>query len=188
MSDLWTTRLPAGSPFDLRCSLTGARLTNGCSRERALASVFRLLKMWIRAEQSDSASADALDFRYMMSLAKAVFTNECTQLMHRALMILGANGMEERFSPLPRLYRDSIIMETWEGPHGVLFAQVQHDMMRFQVDVHQFVARMSGPGHRQLADELAQILSNSEAPDSTLRFARFARSLVLAFGDRALVE
>ena len=44
--------------------------------------------------------------------------------------MLGGNGTIEDFSPLPRLYRDAVVFESWEGTHNVLCAQVQRDCVR----------------------------------------------------------
>jgi hypothetical protein len=44
--------------------------------------------------------------------------------------VLGGNGTIEDFSPLPRLYRDAVVFESWEGAHNVLCAQVQRDCAR----------------------------------------------------------
>ncbi len=50
--------------------------------------------------------------------------------------MLGGNGTIEDFSPLPRLYRDAIVFESWEGTHNVLCAQVLRDCVRFGVHDH----------------------------------------------------
>jgi hypothetical protein len=96
---------------------------------------------------------------------------ESTRLARDAMIVLGANGIEERFSPLPRLYRDALIMEIWEGPHDLLFTQAMRDLTRFDVDGGEFIARVSGEeepsaaesrnasGAPTLSVELAQILS-----------------------------
>jgi hypothetical protein len=41
--------------------------------------------------------------------------------------LLGGNGTIEDFSVLPRLYRDAIVVESWEGTHNTLVAQVLRD-------------------------------------------------------------
>jgi hypothetical protein len=41
--------------------------------------------------------------------------------------LLGGNGTIEDFSVLPRLYRDAIVVESWEGTHNTLCAQVLRD-------------------------------------------------------------
>ncbi len=47
--------------------------------------------------------------------------------------MLGGNGAIESFSILPRLLRDMIVCENWEGTHNTLTAQVHRDMMRLGV-------------------------------------------------------
>ena len=50
--------------------------------------------------------------------------------------MLGGNGTIEDFSPLPRLYRDAMVYESWEGTHNVLCAQVLRDCARFGILDH----------------------------------------------------
>jgi alkylation response protein AidB-like acyl-CoA dehydrogenase len=154
-------------------------------REQSLASLFELLRLW---RSGASNEVDKLDFRYMMSLAKPTLTWDATLAIHEAMMLLGGQGIEERFAPLGRIWRDAVIMETWEGPHNVLFSQALRDMIRFEVDPRAFVARMAGEARSDLADELAGILSNARDLEATVPFARFGRKLVHAFGERALAE
>jgi acyl-CoA dehydrogenase len=56
-----------------------------------------------------------------------------TQMVRLAIEILGGNGAIEDFSPLPRLYRDAIVTESWEGTHNVLAAQTLRDMQRLRL-------------------------------------------------------
>ena len=157
------------------------------ARERSLASLFELTRMWRAADQSGSESpTHALDFRYLLSLAKPVLTREATTWLHEAIMLLGGNGVEERFSPLPRLWRDAIVMETWEGPHNVLLTQALRDMTRHEVDPAAFVARVAGEPRPDLARELSRILASGAEPEATVALARFAPKLVHAFGESAL--
>lgn len=51
----------------------------------------------------------------------------------KAIELLGGNGAIETFSVLPRLLRDNIVYENWEGTHNVLLAQVQRDIRRYQI-------------------------------------------------------
>ena len=63
------------------------------ARERSLALLFELTRMWRAADQSGSeTSTEALDFRYLLSLGKPVLTREATVLVHEAIMLLGGNG------------------------------------------------------------------------------------------------
>lgn len=167
-------------------------------RARSLAASFRLLGLWERAraaegwddpgarpEREDPAAAD---FRVMLSLCKTVLTRRATRLLHEAMMLLGGNGIEERFSPLPRLHRDMVIMETWEGPHNVLLAQALRDLGRYGEDARAFVERVAGPGREGLADELAALLAGKGEAPPTVSFGPLAGELVSAFADRALEE
>ena len=45
----------------------------------------------------------------------------------------GGNGAIESFSILPRLYRDMVVLESWEGTHNVLCLQVMRDIARYQL-------------------------------------------------------
>lgn len=49
-----------------------------------------------------------------------------------AIELLGGNGAIESFSVLPRLLRDNVVYENWEGPHNVLMAQLQRDFRRYR--------------------------------------------------------
>lgn len=55
------------------------------------------------------------------------------QVILQAIELLGGNGAIESFSVLPRLLRDNVVYENWEGTHNVLLAQVQRDIRRYQV-------------------------------------------------------
>jgi len=159
------------------------------ARERQLGALYKLLRLWRAADQSGSeTSTEAIDFRCLLSLAKPALTREATALVHEAIMVLGGNGVEERFSPLPRLWRDAIVMETWEGPHSLLIAQALRDLRRYQVDPSGFVSRVAGEPRPDLARELAQILGAAEEPGATPALARLAPKLIRAFGEAALAR
>jgi hypothetical protein len=48
----------------------------------------------------------------------------------QGIEVLGGNGAIETFSVLPRLLRDNIVFENWEGTHNVLITQVWKDSQR----------------------------------------------------------
>lgn len=158
------------------------------TRARALASVFGLLALWEVPATADSAEDSRLLFRIMLSLCKPVLTREATRLLHEAMMLLGGNGIEERFSPLPRLYRDAVIMETWEGPHNVLLTQALRDLRRFDVGADEFVERVAGERRPDLVADLDAALRAGEETEGAVRFRRSAGGLVEAWGRRLLAE
>ncbi|HEY8243760.1 MAG TPA: acyl-CoA dehydrogenase family protein [Casimicrobiaceae bacterium] len=153
------------------------------ARERALAVAFELVRLW----PSRDGTTDAADFRVLLSLAKPVLTRRASELAHDAVLLLGANGIEERFSPLPRLYRDAAVMETWEGPHNVLFAQALRDLVRLRVEPETFAARVSGRANDSLAAAVQdQLAASGEDADAMLRMPALAGRVVDALGDRVL--
>lgn len=155
-------------------------------RATYLAVVFELLQWWEKSQKNEQPATG--DFRIMMSLSKAVITAQTTHYLHEAMMLLGGNGIEECFSPLPRLYRDGVILETWEGPHNVLFTQALRDMQRFEIDPAAFVSRIAGEKRTDLSKKLEKMLAMADDPETTLAFAALANPLVEAFGERLLSE
>ncbi|MFO7893558.1 MAG: acyl-CoA dehydrogenase family protein [Longimicrobiales bacterium] len=129
------------------------------ARRRSLVVVFELLRLWEAAEEDGYRGEAALDFRILLSLAKPVLTRLATEQLHEAMMVLAGNGIEERFSSLPRLHRDSIIMETWEGPHNVLFTQALRDFQKYDLDPAGFLERVTGGPRPELARDLAAVMA-----------------------------
>jgi len=74
--------------------------------------------------------ADAGVFRVLVNANKYVTSTAATDVVRRGIEVLGGNGTIEDFSALPRLYRDAMVYESWEGTHNVLCAQVQRDCAR----------------------------------------------------------
>ena len=122
----------------------------------------------------------------MLGLCKAELTRRATRLIHECVMILGGNGIEERFSPLPRLYRDAVIMETWEGPYNVLLKQAMRDMGRFDVEPRAFAERVTGAGAEELGGRLSECLGVGSGAQDPVAFGDVAADLVTAFADREL--
>jgi alkylation response protein AidB-like acyl-CoA dehydrogenase len=158
------------------------------ARAHALAIVFGLLRGW----EADRGSPEARDFRILLSLAKPVLTRRATELLHEAMLLLAGNGIEEAFSPLPRLFRDAVIMEVWEGPHNVLLGQALRDLVRFDVDPHAFAARVAGGAGERGVDEvaraLARAMAEAERPEGPPAFDRTAADLVDLWGARLVGE
>jgi alkylation response protein AidB-like acyl-CoA dehydrogenase len=71
--------------------------------------------------------------RFLVNAAKYAASVRATQVVRDGIEILGGNGTIEDFSILPRLSRDSIVYESWEGTHNVLVAQVLRDLARFEL-------------------------------------------------------
>ncbi|HET9728097.1 MAG TPA: acyl-CoA dehydrogenase family protein, partial [Acidimicrobiia bacterium] len=84
-------------------------------------------------DRIDSGTADeatTLLHRFLVNVVKYVTTISATQVVRDAIEIFGGNGTIEDFSVLPRLYRDAIVYESWEGTHNVIAQQVFNDCTR----------------------------------------------------------
>jgi acyl-CoA dehydrogenase len=80
----------------------------------------------------DSEDTDDVAFHRILVNANKFSTSlAATKVARRGIEALGGNGTIEDFSPLPRLYRDAIVFESWEGTHNVLCAQVARDLERY---------------------------------------------------------
>ena len=98
--------------------------------QAALASTLELTRL-VDAIDTDTADRDDLTWhRILVNANKFVTSLAATSCVRRGIETLGGNGTIEDFSPLPRLYRDAIVFESWEGTHNVLCDQVLRDLVR----------------------------------------------------------
>jgi alkylation response protein AidB-like acyl-CoA dehydrogenase len=65
--------------------------------------------------------------RFLINLAKYRTAVTLTDSIREACLLLGGNGIVEDFTVLPRLLRDAMIIETWEGAHNTLCLQIVRD-------------------------------------------------------------
>ncbi len=99
------------------------------SRRRAL--FFHLISEINQKPQTNPSTHEAVWQRTLINLCKYRTAIGATEAVHEAILLLAGNGTIETFSILPRLYRDSLVIETWEGTHNTLALQVARDGMRF---------------------------------------------------------
>jgi acyl-CoA dehydrogenase len=96
----------------------------------ALASTFALTELVAKIDAAVASPEEVKVHRFLVNANKYVTSIAATDVVHRAIEVLGGNGTIEDFSPLARLYRDAIVFESWEGTHNVLSAQVYRDCVR----------------------------------------------------------
>ncbi len=83
-----------------------------------------------RLSRSGVSPEDDPLFRVAVNVNKYACAVDAGVVVHHAIEILGGNGTIEDVSPLPRLYREVPVQESWEGPHNTLMAQVLRDSAR----------------------------------------------------------
>jgi acyl-CoA dehydrogenase len=108
----------------------------------ALASTMCVTELVVCIDDGEASEDDVTAHRLLVNANKFVTSLAATAAARRAIEALGGNGTIEDFSPLPRLYRDAIVFESWEGTHNVLCAQVLRDLARF--DAVDLVVERSG--------------------------------------------
>ena len=74
--------------------------------------------------------AQAMWQRFIVNMAKYRTAVNLTDSVREAVLVFGGNGICEDFTVLPRLLRDSMIIETWEGAHNTLCLQIVRDAAR----------------------------------------------------------
>jgi acyl-CoA dehydrogenase len=116
-----------------------------------LASTLLLAELQEQADAGGLGDTDAAFFRVAVNLNKLQTSVLAHDAVNRGIEVLGGNGAIETFSILPRLLRDNVVYENWEGSHNVLRAQVLRDCARMGV-------------HEGFFDALAARLADSDGP------------------------
>lgn len=97
------------------------------------ASSFAVAHLLDRIETGTGSEDDPAVYRILVNLNKYITSIRGSEAVHQAIEVLGGNGAIESFSVLPRLYRDMVVLESWEGTHNVLCLQVLRDINRYQL-------------------------------------------------------
>jgi acyl-CoA dehydrogenase len=137
-----------------------------------------LIRLAERLEAEQLDAAESAFFRVGVNLNKMRTSVLAHSAVNHGIEVLGGNGAIESFSILPRLLRDNVVYENWEGAHNVLRAQVLRDCMKLGVHRGFFEVLKARLGPR-FASDLDADLSSLEAvlrePEEGLRDLRFRR-------------
>ena len=98
--------------------------------DAAFASTAELTRLVDRIDRGEATDDDVAWHRLLVNANKFVTSLAATRVVRRGIETLGGNGTIEDFSPLPRLWRDAIVFESWEGTHNVLCAQLLRDLTK----------------------------------------------------------
>jgi acyl-CoA dehydrogenase len=97
----------------------------------ATASSFYIAHLLDTIDTGVASEDDKAVYRLFVNVNKYITSIRASEMVHRAIEVFGGNGAIESFSILPRLYRDMVVLESWEGTHNVLCLQVVRDIARF---------------------------------------------------------
>ena len=135
-------------------------------RADAVASMASTLLLAGIAERIDDATATPREqafFRIAVNLNKLQTSVLSHDAVNRGIEVLGGNGAIESFSVLPRLLRDNVVYENWEGSHNVLRAQVLRDCRR--LGVHQgFYAELARPARTPVRGRAGRRRAGARVP------------------------
>lgn len=98
------------------------------------ASTFHLIALQERIVAGAAAASGAAAMRMLTNMNKYWTSVQNTAVAVDGVEVLGGNGTIEEFSILPQLYRLAVVLESWEGSHNVLCAQVLRDALRHDMD------------------------------------------------------
>lgn len=100
-----------------------------------LAAIFATAKQQDQLDmQTQENKERKLLLRTVINFLKYFSARLSVEHIHQALGILAGNGAIENFSPIPRLLKDCIVCENWEGTHNVLRMQILKDILKYDVD------------------------------------------------------
>ncbi len=150
-----------GRPIERFAPLRRTLADMSVRADGALALVMALTDLEDRVDAQRASEDDAHYHRLLVNLVKYLTSRQATSVVRDAIEVLGGNGTIEEFSVLPRLYRDAIVYESWEGTHNVLAAQVLNDLRRLPL-VAVAKARLAATiGAGELASSLAPRLDET---------------------------
>lgn len=131
--------------------------------QATVASSFTLAEMSDRLLKGQLNPTETQAFRALVGMNKLATSLKCSELVHEGMELMGGNGAIEEFSVLPRLYRDSYVLEAWEGTHNVLSAQLARDFRRYQLHEGLFAWLEGWLNNELKALESASLKALSEA-------------------------
>lgn len=95
-----------------------------------MSGCFCLTRMLDDLESDSGDRVSARLYRTLLNLSKYRTSVMAREIVLAGIECLGGNGTIESFSIMPRLLRDCVIYESWEGPHNVLIAQTFRDFRK----------------------------------------------------------
>jgi len=136
--------------------------------EAALAGSFWLAQVQQRVDRGTASDAERAFLRVGLNLNKVRTATLSHDVVQRGIEVLGGNGTIETFSVLPRLLRDNVVFENWEGTHHTLRLQVLRDAQRLGVHEGFFATLEQRLGPGRLGDDRAAFALCLENRDTLL--------------------
>lgn len=84
----------------------------------------------IKSDHPLEVRKQLFNLRELVLLQKICATNEGAEILREAISVFAGHGVMEEFSSLPRIFRDVVVNEQWEGPRNLLLTQIYRDLQR----------------------------------------------------------
>jgi hypothetical protein len=130
--------------------------------KRSIASAFKILEEYLHLEESPLTTEEKrFDVRLLILIQKVFSTKETVETLKTAISIFGGHGAIEDFSDIPRLFRDAMVNELWEGPRNVLLAQVYRDILKNMgwYSPEDMIANLLAGQNQEIIDDYSEQLS-----------------------------
>lgn len=131
--------------------------------KRIVGSAFYIYQAFLQTQQEPN-TLEAFVVRELILLQKIYASKEAVDKLRLAISIFGGHGAIEDFSVIPRLFRDSLVNELWEGPRNVLLSQIYRDLvkMRPQISIYDLIASIlvdsSTKEVKRFAEQIEQLM------------------------------
>ncbi len=156
-----------------------------------LSLVFKLIALVDEHGLVPTDDDQAMWQRFLINLSKYRTAVQLTESIKEAILLFGGNGIVEDFTILPRLLRDSMIIETWEGAHNTLAMQITRDMKRSNLLERYFeeVARsMENWSENVLTDERKRLVAVFNRAKERITKEQIADDLWTAINARRVTD
>lgn len=200
--------------------LVGQFLKNEHDVKRSVAGNFKVYKEFIslpgglsvglesgglfvsdKSDESPEMRRKRFDVRQLVLLQKITVAKDSSDMSRLGISALGGHGVMEDFSSLPRMLRDGLVNELWEGPRNVLLTQLFTDFQRARkwYPLQEFILTMLKGGDEKLIreystelEEILQIPHLFEMNEKTIKacgqWDDYCERLFHAYQDIALAE
>jgi acyl-CoA dehydrogenase len=101
--------------------------------EASLAGSWLLAGLQERLDRGEAGEDEQAFFRVALNVNKLRTAVLAHSIINSGIEVLGGNGAIESFSVLPRLLRDNVVCENWEGTHNTLRLQTLRDCKKMGI-------------------------------------------------------
>ncbi|MBT2690169.1 acyl-CoA dehydrogenase family protein [Bacillus sp. ISL-47] len=140
--------------------------------QRTTAGTFKIYDLFLHLDQPLNAGIPVdqplemrkqlFNLRELVLLQKVCTTNEGAEVLRDAISVFAGHGVMEEFSSLPRIFRDVVVNEQWEGPRNLLLTQIYRDIQRVTdwYPPADFVANVLEGASQETVDRFAEQLTD----------------------------